>query len=287
MAKFCKHCGTKLEEGQVCSCPQAQAEVAAPAAAPAPEASAPVATAAPAAAPSAGKELLNKVKEVFLSYLKAPKATAAKVAEDAKGLPLAGIFAGINAVAIFLYLWKMLGGIISMSGDMAQGLMDDVEITYPIFQMLIAGIVMAAVGILISTLVIFIMSKVGKQAVDFKKLIVIESVNTIFPSIILLAGTVLGFLGMLPQILAVAFLWVVWFLNCANEARDIGGADLTEKGKNMWIMVVVMLVAYGIAMWAFSAMSLWSIGELSIEGITLSEAVDEMSGIADILGGLF
>ena len=281
MAKFCKFCGSPLEEGQVCACQSAQAAPEAPVA----TAEAPVA--APAAAPSAGKELLNKVKEIFLSYLKAPKATIAKVAEDAKGLPLAGIFAGVNAVAIFLYLWKMLGGIISMSSDMAQGLMDDVEITYPIFQMLIASIVMAAVGILISALVIFIMSKVGKQAVDFKKLIVIESVNTIFPSIILLAGTVLGFVGMLPQILAVAFLWIVWFLNCANEARDIGGVDLTEKGKNMWIMVIVMLVAYGIAMWVFSAMSLWSIGELSIEGVTLSEAMDEMSGIADILGGLF
>ena len=198
MAKFCKYCGTQLEDGQVCSCPQAQAELAAPAAAPAPEAAAPVATAAPAAAPSAGKDLLNKVKETFLSYLKAPKATTAKIAADPKGMTLAGIFAGVNALAVFLYLWKILGGIMGMAGDISGGLTDKIDIEYPIFQMLIAGIVIAAVGILISTLVVLLMSKVGKQAVDFKKLLVIESVNTIFPSMVLLAGTVLGFRRVKP-----------------------------------------------------------------------------------------
>ena len=288
MAKFCKFCGASLEEGQVCSCQAAQA-----AAAPAPEAApyvapaAPVATAAPAAAPAAGNALLKKLKEVLLGYLKTPKATAASVAEDPKNLTLAGIFAGINAVAIFLYLWKMLGGIMNLSGEMSAGMMDELDVKYPIFQMLIAAIVMAAVGIAISALVMFVMSKVGKQAVDIKKLFVIEAVNTIYPSLILLVGTVLGFLGLLPQILAVAFLWVVWFLNCASEARDIAGVDLTEKGKNMWIMTVVMLVGYAIAMWAFSKLSLWSIGELSVEGVTLSEAMGEMSGIANILGSLF
>ena len=289
MAKFCKYCGTQLEDGQVCSCPQAQAELAAPAAAPAPEAAAPVATAAPAAAPSAGKDLLNKVKETFLSYLKAPKATTAKIAADPKGMTLAGIFAGVNALAVFLYLWKILGGIMGMAGDISGGLTDKIDIEYPIFQMLIAGIVIAAVGILISTLVVLLMCKVGKQAVDFKKLLVIESVNTIFPSMVLLAGTVLGFLGgfgMLLQILAVAFLWIIWFLNCGNEARDLGGADVTEKGKNMWIMVIVMLVGYGIAMWAFSALSLWSVGELKIAGYSLSEGMDMLDMLGN-LGDLF
>ena len=146
MAKFCKYCGTQLEDGQVCSCPQAQAELAAPAAAPAPEAAAPVATAAPAAAPSAGKDLLNKVKETFLSYLKAPKATTAKIAADPKGMTLAGIFAGVNALAVFLYLWKILGGIMGMAGDISGGLTDKIDIEYPIFQMLIAGIVIIAAG---------------------------------------------------------------------------------------------------------------------------------------------
>ena len=62
MAKFCKFCGTALEEGQVCSCADAQA-AAAPVATPAPEA-APVATAAPAApaAPVFGKKLVDTLK---------------------------------------------------------------------------------------------------------------------------------------------------------------------------------------------------------------------------------
>ena len=52
MAKFCKYCGTPLEEGQVCTCAGAQAETAAP-----------VAT---AAAPAALNSLFTDVKNDFL-----------------------------------------------------------------------------------------------------------------------------------------------------------------------------------------------------------------------------
>ena len=110
MAKFCKHCGTQLEEGQVCSCPKAQAElaapVAAPDAAPAPEAAAPVATADPVAAPAApaANGFVKKLLDTLKAYWKAPKETAAAVAEDKQGMAVAGVFAGVNFLAAFFFL---------------------------------------------------------------------------------------------------------------------------------------------------------------------------------------
>ena len=99
MANFCKFCGTKLEAGQVCSCPDAQAAAAAPVATAAPEAAAPVATAAPAA--PAGNGFGKKLLDTLKAYWKAPKETAAAVAEDAKGMTTAGVFAGVHIRRLF------------------------------------------------------------------------------------------------------------------------------------------------------------------------------------------
>ena len=198
MAKFCKFCGTALEEGQVCSCADAQA-AAAPVATPAPEA-APVATAAPAApaAPGFGKKLVDTLK----AYWKAPKATAAAVAEDAKGMTFAGVFAGINVLAVFFYLWRIIGmlldgvvdGVKQSTGskvDMDE-IMELLEIEMPIVPMLVAGLAIAVLGIVATALVVFIAAKLNKQAVDLKKQIVVASIHSLIPSALLIAGILLG-----------------------------------------------------------------------------------------------
>ena len=190
MAKFCKFCGTALEEGQVCSCADAQA-AAAPVATPTPEA-APVATAAPAApaAPGFGKKLVDTLK----AYWKAPKATAAAVAEDAKGMTFAGVFAGVNVLAVFFYLWRIIGMLLDGIKESAGGkvdmdeIMELLEIELPIFPMLVAGLVIAVLGIVATALVVFFAAKLAKQPVDLKKQIVVASIHSLIPSALLMPG---------------------------------------------------------------------------------------------------
>ena len=291
MAKFCKFCGSELEEGQVCTCPQAQAAVeAAPVAAPAAEA-APVATAAPAAAPAA-KGFFNKLLDVLKAYWKAPKATAAEVAEDAKGMAVAGVFAGVNALAVFAFLWRIIGLLISSVLDAipsdadldVEEIMEYLELEQPIVPMLVAGVAIAAIGIAITALVIFIAGKINKQPVDLKKQIVVEAIHSAFPTALLVAGILLGFVAAWLQFIVLAVILVLWFVNVCNEIRDAAGVQIMESGKNTTIYALVIFAALAVCAFLMVKIGVWGIGELSIQGHTINEALEEADNFLEVLG---
>ena len=291
MANFCKFCGTKLEEGQACSCPQAQAELAAPAAAPAPEAAAPVATAAPAA--PAGDSFVKKLLDTLKAYWKAPKETAAAVAEDAKGMTTAGIFAGVNLLAVFFFLWRIIGQVLTGIMDSAPSDidMDEVremlEIEQPIFPMLLAGLAIAVIGITATALVIFIAGKLNKQNVDLKKQIVIEAVHSVIPTALLVVGILLGFLAGWLQFIVLALILVLWFINVCNEVRDVTDVQMMETGKTLAIYTLVVFAVLAVAVYLMSAIGVWGIGELSIQGHTINEALEEADNMLEVLGDMF
>lgn len=291
MANFCKFCGTKLEEGQACSCPQAQAELAAPAAAPAPEAAAPVATAAPAA--PAGDSFVKKLLDTLKAYWKAPKETAAAVAEDAKGMTTAGIFAGVNFLAVFFFLWRIIGLVLTGIMDSAPSdidmdeVMEMLEIEQPIFPMLLAGLAIAVIGIAATALVIFIAGKLNKQNVDLKKQIVIEAVHSVIPTALLVVGILLGFLAAWLQFIVLALILVLWFINVCGEIRDVAGVQAMETGKSLAINTLVVFVVLAAALWLISTIGVWGIGELSIQGHTINEALEEADNMLEVLGDMF
>ena len=291
MANFCKFCGTKLEEGQACSCPQAQAELAAPAAAPAPEAAAPVATAAPAA--PAGDSFVKKLLDTLKAYWKAPKETAAAVAEDAKGMTTAGIFAGVNLLAVFFFLWRIIGQVLTGIMDSAPSdidmdeVMEMLEIELPIFPMLLAGLAIAVIGIAATALVIFIAGKLNKQNVDLKKQIVIEAVHSVIPTALLVVGILLGFLAAWLQFIVLALILVLWFINVCGEIRDVAGVQAMETGKSLAINTLVVFVVLAAALWLISTIGVWGIGELSIQGHTINEALEEADNMLEVLGDMF
>ena len=281
MAKFCRHCGQPLEEGQVCTCEKAQAA-----------AQAPVATAeAPAAAPAAGNALVNSLKAALLSYWKSPKAAAAAVAESKSGMTIAGIFAGVNFLAVFFFLWRIIGLLISLIADANDGkvsdFIEDNEVIYPILSMLVAGLAIAAIGIAVTALVIFIAAKINKQAVDLKKQIVIEAVHSIVPTVLLIVGILLGFLAAWLQFIMLALILVLWFVNVCNEVREVAGVQIMETGKTMTIYTLVIFVGLAIAIWLMTAIGGWGIGELSIEDTKLSEAFEDTASAIMFIARLF
>ena len=292
MAKFCKYCGTQLEDGQVCSCPQAQAELAAPAAAPAPEAAAPVATAAPAAAP-AGNGFVKKLLDTLKAYWKAPKEAAAAVAEDKQGMAVAGVFAGVNFLAIFFFLWRIIGMFLSLLTEVQEAFgrdKDEIEemlseVEHPIFPMLVAGLAIAVIGIAVTALVVFIAAKINKQAVDLKKQIVIEAVHSVVPTALLVVGIILGFLAAWLQFAVLALILVLWFVNVCNEVRDVAGVQIMESGKSMTIYTLVIFAVLAVAVYLMVVIGGWSIGEMSADGQTLNETIEEISEAMEKMGG--
>ena len=278
MANFCRFCGSALEEGQVCAC---QANQAAPEAAP-------VATAAPAAAPAA-PGLGNKLVETLKNLWKAPKATAAAVAEDKQGMTVAGIFAGVNVLAVFFFLWRIIGMMLTAIADMGgadvSDLEDMVDIEYPIFPMLIAGLGITVLGILIGALVVFIAAKINKQAVDFKKLIVVEAVRSVVPTALLVVGIVLGLLMAELQFVVLALVLVLWFVNVCADIRDVADVQIMETGKSMAIHTLIICAVLAIGVYLMVTIGGWGIGELSIEGATLNEAFEKIGEAMEEGGG--
>ena len=302
MANFCKYCGTPLQEGYICGCPQAQADYQAQQQAayqaqqPAYQApAAPQYAAAPVAAPAApaaGNDLVKSLKDTLLGYWKSPKAAAYAAAGDKNGFATAGIFAGVNFLAVFFFLWRIIGMLLSgiaKTGDAdLSDLKDMLEIEEPIFPMLIAGLGIAVLGILLTALVVFIGAKLNKQNADFKQLIVIEAVHSVVPTALLLAGIVLGFIVWWMQFLVLAIILVLWFVNVLNDIRDITGVQLMADGKTMVINTLVIFAVLAVGAWLMTAIGGWSVGELSIQDMTMNEVIDKAGGIMDMLGsGMF
>lgn len=293
MAKFCKFCGSPLEEGQVCACQAQAAPEAAPVAAPAPEA-APVATAAPTAAP-AGNGFVNKLLDTLKAYWKAPKAAAAEVAEDKQGMAIAGVFAGVNFLAVFFFLWRIIGLVISGITDSIPSdadvdlkeIMEYLEVEQPIFPMLLAGLAVAAIGIVATALVIFVAGKLNKQTIDLKKQIVIEAIHSVIPTALLIVGILLGFLAAWLQFIVLALILVLWFVNVCNEIREVAGVQILETGKTLTIYTLVIFVGLAVTIWLVTAIGGWGVGELSIQGHTINEALEEADNMLEMLGDMF
>lgn len=274
MAKFCKYCGTPLEEGQVCTCAGAQAEAAAP-----------VATATAPAAPSALNSLFTDVKNDFLGYLRAPDATVRAALN--KGLKIPAIFAGVNALAAFFYCWKLIVSILT-------GIMDAFgvgayasQVSYPVFLLLVIGILFAVVYIGLSALGLFSISKLTKRELSLTQSITIASYHTLIPTLLLLVGTLLGFISLTAQLIVLPIALIIWSIFAVRDAKEYAGMNATLAGKNLLIQTVVTLIVAGLAIYLSYQLMIWGIGEVSADGQTLKESFEAMSnGLDGLLGGM-
>lgn len=272
MAKFCKYCGTPLEEGQVCTCAGAQAETAAP-----------VATAAAPAAPSALNSLFTDVKNDFLSYLRAPDATVR--AATNKGLKIPAIFAGVNALAAFFYCWKLIVSILTGIMDAFGAIAHAPEVSYPVFLFLVIGILFAVVYIGLSALGLFSISKLTKRELSFTQTVIIASYHTLIPTLLLLAGILLGFISLTAQLIVLPIALIIWSIFAVRDAKEYAGMNATVAGKNLLIQTVVSLIVAGLAIYLSYQLMIWGIGEVSADGQTLKESFEAMSnGLNSLLG---
>lgn len=321
MAKFCKYCGKPLEDGQVCDCAASQAaaqpaeapEVAAPAAAtdaaastpaPATDMTAPTAAPAPAAAPTpapaqpsfntekaaavakaAGekaKSALTLWAKSLLTYLKTPHQGVTEALNDPKNLVLAGIYAGVNALAAFFFLWAMMGKVIEPLSII--GLSSIAKVGLPILILLLAGIIFAVVFISMSGLALFASAKLNKRELDIKQAMVIASVSSTYPTILLLVGTLLGllnfWLGMICLILAA----LVWAINACTDLYDYAGLNGTRSIKEMGIMLGMMAVVLLVCYLVTRGMLGWAISEVTINGTKLGNIGELIGDLGNLFG---
>ncbi len=284
MAKFCKYCGSPLEEGQVCGCPGAQAAVqaaAAPQAAPqaptqpaAPQA--PVATAAPKA-PGKAAALFNDLKDVLLANLKGPAQAEEKLLASPFKYALSGMMAGLNFLVIFFLLWRVLA---SLVGSVVGAAGAFIKIGYPILPMLVSALAIVVLFVGLYGGALFLKGKLAKVNIDILDALVVAGGYTLIPSALLIVAILMSFLSLvLCLVFVVAAIWV-WLICMNGTARErtqvVAITDIKQLGLQMALRLVVgLLVA-----WLTWVLLKWCFTSLSINGVKLSD-------VGNLLGGLF
>lgn len=280
---FCQNCGKQNPDGSV-FCDGCGAQIGAAPAAPVYEAPAQAPTYAPPAQPvvnyyapqgtvavkPAGNGFGKKLMDTIKGALKTPKATAAATANQKEGMGIASILAGANALAIFLFIWRFIGAYITKAADLADEKANDwieaFEITYPILPMLLAGLLIAVIGIAVTAVAVFLINKLNKQESNMKQLIVIAAVNSLPATALMIAGTLLSFLTWW-------FFTIVLIAIAAMGIANICGA--VDQEKNTLVQTGVIAVALMVAFGLTSILTNWSIGELASEEVTLNQTREE------------
>ncbi len=266
MAKFCKYCGSPLEEGQVCGCPGAQA-----AAAP----QAPVATAAPAAPGKAGA-LFNDLKNVLLANLKGPAQAEETLIASPFKYALAGMMAGLNAIVIFFLIWRVLASLVDSVVGVAGAF---IEIGYPILPMLASGIVIAVLFVGMYGVALFLKGKLAKVEIAILDALVVAGGYTLIPTALLIVAILMSFLSSaLCLVVVVAAIWV--WLACMNgTARERTKVVAIQDIKQLALQMALRLVVGLLVAWLTYLLLRWCFTSLSINGVKLSD-------MGNLLGGL-
>ncbi len=284
MAKFCKYCGSPLEEGQECACGGAVAEVQMPA----------TASEAEAGGAGNGSTLLAELKDVLLCGLKTPRQAASKLENSKNKMAVAGIIAGIHAIAVFLLLLKsmtgLIGGVVSGISDAMGGLLssaEDIEITYPVFPMILSGIMISAIAIGVAGLLNFAFAKLAKKETAALDCIMDSAVDSLYPSVLLIAATVVGFISSSLQLLVLLLLLVVVIVTAVDNARMYADMRIDQTTKNYISVIVGIFAAIVVVGFTTKLMAIdWCLMAVEIEGATIEEIVEQIGSAANLLGGL-
>jgi hypothetical protein len=254
MSKFCPFCGTQLEDDQVCSCPQSQANAAQPQGAPpAGPGPAPQAPAAPSPVAAAFRNLVPFCR----SYLRSPTA-AVRAALDQKDLLLPIFLLAFQAIATGLVIYALLTkvcltlkalllqlmGLSSLywggSSSLFSGIAGpSISASFPLC--LLFGILAAAIAIVVFVALIFAAAKLQKSTCTFQDAVIACGAHSPFVTTLLLLSFLLFFasiwVGLVLFVLAM-LTWVILGVPTAQALTPDG-----EHGKFWMLYIAVVLVA--------------------------------------------
>lgn len=293
MAKFCKYCGAQLEEGQTCTCPQAQAEAAQQAAPQqtAPQQAAPQQQYAPQAAPAAPSPVGAAFKNLvpFLKAYVASPVNATRAAVGQNDLILSIILLAIQAIVsglvLFSFLAKVCGTVkdlvitvMGLTGGFSGGSLFGTgpSIDASFLMCLIYGILIAVVAIVIFALLVFAVAKIMKSNCTFKTALIACGANSLFVTALLVLTFLLFFLSIRIGIVLLIAALIAWVATGVISAQAITPA--TEQGKFWMLYIVAALITLLVAGFIGSKFFGGAVGATSIsyagESITISEALE-------------
>lgn len=287
---FCRYCGSQIEDGATCPCRQnenvnANTDFAAQTPAPAAQGSGSGSEFA-AKVIDTVKTAANNFVPYVKSYVKAPKATVNQ-AVTAGNLPVAIGFFALNALALIIAIWSLLGSVAKLgtvASQIGNGFGVKIYIDLPVFRMIFGGILISAAAIAIAAVTLLVFAKIGRSALTYKGALIASALHSFWPTVLVFGGTLVGFIGgvfgIIVSSLALAFaLWMI-YVTAVSDARSLGGCDVTSTSGKMFLSALVMLVAVTVVTVIASSLFSWCFTGISINDYKLED-------IGSLLSGLF
>lgn len=234
MAQFCKYCGSQIPDGQVCSCPAAQAAQAQQ------NFQAPQAPQMAPAQPNAVGIFFKKLWSLICSLFKTPATTSQQFVHVCDtNLALALI--GIHSLAMALLLIAVTGKINALTG----GLVSVFNLPAVFFVALIVAFGLAC----LRPAVYLLFVKIFRGNTNYKYMLCLSSVKSFWSAPFALLGLVFALLFPLPLVLyfpiIIALLGMPLGLFVSQKALH-SGASLEENKAvyALFLTSVVMLVVF-------------------------------------------
>lgn len=311
MAKFCKYCGTALEDGQICSCPQAQAEAAqmqqsatppqqpvgyqqpGPAAPPQQPAAPQYAPNVPPAQPKAPSPIAIAFQNL-LPYLKAYVASPANATTTAlrqKDIFLPVILLAIQAIVSGLVMFSAIAKVCGMLNSLiaplaslsslfsapSSGISAAVaapSINASFFMCLIFGFLTSVVCAAIFVVLAFVVAKLCGSDCTVLDMLIICGSNAPFVIVLMLLSFLLFFLSIPLGMGLFLFAMVAWIVLSSACIQAVTPNTATGK---FWIFTIVAaFLTLILGCWIGSALFSASVGATTIKYMGNSISLNDL-----------
>lgn len=271
MAKFCKYCGTPLAEGQVCTCPQAQADASGAQSqfTQPPQQQygqqqynqQPQAPKGPSPVGSAFHNLGPYLKTYFRSPVEATRSAMAQ-----RDLVLPIVLLVIQMIVAGLTIFSVLNKFVGIMSAPMRYYGSTAKVTAPFLGSLLAGILAAALAMIVYILLMFAVAKIMGSSCSFQDVLIASGANSLFVTAAFLLSFLVFFVSMQFGFILLLFTLVVWMGMSVPTVQAV--VPNSNSGK-FWICYVVSMLISLIITYFILSKCLW----MAVRGITYTEGV--------------
>lgn len=250
---YCQFCGTKLEEGQVCSCELAQQAAANPSPAQQPEQQPiPAATPPVNAKKNHASPIIKELKAYLSAYIANPTQAVCSVME-AKTLTLPIVLFVARLLLMGLAIYGLLRKICSealsfiTSSVLRYGNTSDIltaKLTASFPKCLVFGSLIAAVCMFLFMILLFLLTKIQHRTLSLSDIFKASAANGLPASVLLLLSFRFSFVSITPCLIFMILAMLVWMISGVLTVRLVCPDGNSSA---FWLLYFVGVVLIAIA----------------------------------------
>lgn len=285
---YCQYCGTKLEDGQFCTCEMSKAAANQP---PQPQQPPVQQSAAQHAAPPAESQvsvIYKKFKQYLSAYISNPEQAIRSVMAAEHEMTVPVVLTVIRLLAMGLAIYGLLSKICNVVftfmttsilrySSTADILTASLTVSLP--KCLFFGALIAAIGMLLFIVMLYALVKIQHGGAAFSDIFKASAANGVFTSALLLLSFLFSFISPMPSLLFIALAMLSWIISGVRTAQIVSPNSSTGTFCLLYFIGVVLIVVIGY--YVIPPLSSQAIGGITAsymgESIALQDVFDTMS----------